>query len=474
MNPTQFVPILVWPVAAVVLAALVVLTLWNMRLRILKALGLEALGRASPSMGGVLALAIILSPFWLILLYYSLTSFFVLSSQPVLQMPADRQAGHFVAVAVVIVTVAALVSVPIVLVRAWLAERRTISAEALQTTEAERLASDRFNAAVMQLGAQKRLTRQQFKPVYQRIPGGKIRRDDDGLPMVETDGLGQTIGEWDVWEEIAPNIEQRIGALFALERIARESEADHIPAMETIAAYIRENAEAGVEVEETPDAPAQFLPPRADIQMALRILGRRGADRMAYEARQTPPFRIDLRGADLPLADLAGLDLGPLRLDRANLAGAWFDGADLSGAELVSANLRDAWMEECRLARAKLEEADMRGAWVVNADLRGAKLDGADLSGARLRGSDMAGAELDRTILHGTDFSRARLYLAWLRGADLRGADHLLQAQVDDAFGDHTTRLPAEISRPDWPEDRLTYVKSFEMWQELKVSSGLA
>ena len=75
-----------------------------------------------------------------------------------------------------------------------------------QTTAAEQgLITERITKAIEQLGAE--------KTVYK-----------DGQANTE------------------PNLEVRLGALYALERIAQDSERDHIPIMETLCAYIRENA----------------------------------------------------------------------------------------------------------------------------------------------------------------------------------------------------------------------------------------
>jgi uncharacterized protein YjbI with pentapeptide repeats len=92
-------------------------------------------------------------------------------------------------------------------------------------------------------------------------------------------------------------------------------------------------------------------------------------------------------------------------------------GAEYRGADLIGADLRGA----------DLRGASLRGAYLIGADLRGVDLRGADLTGADLRGAD-------------------------LRGADLTGAIFLVQAQLDAARGDASTRLPPALSRPvHWP-----------------------
>uniref|UniRef100_UPI002FDE0200 hypothetical protein n=1 Tax=Cypionkella sp. TaxID=2811411 RepID=UPI002FDE0200 len=142
---------------------------------------------------------------------------------------------------------------------------------------------------------------------------------------VEQLGAEKTVKR-DGREETLPNIEVRIGGILSLERIAQDSTAydhgrDHVRCMEILCAYIRENAPASGatdhvfgEWEPLKDAPtaeereahlekgkarfgsyhfqsqvcqwAQNLPePRADIALALRVLGRRTAAQRQAEAR---------------------------------------------------------------------------------------------------------------------------------------------------------------------------------------------
>ena len=62
----------------------------------------------------------------------------------------------------------------------------------------------------------------------------------------------------------------RLGGIYALERIAKDSEKDHGPIMEVLTAYVRENAPRQAEAPQTAPAP---LP--TDLQAILTVLGRR-------------------------------------------------------------------------------------------------------------------------------------------------------------------------------------------------------
>jgi uncharacterized protein YjbI with pentapeptide repeats len=98
-------------------------------------------------------------------------------------------------------------------------------------------------------------------------------------------------------------------------------------------------------------------------------------------------------------------------------------------------------------ARAGSPGADRRGADLIGADLRGTGLRGANLRGALLVGADLRQADLTLADVTGADLRGADL-----RGADLSGALFLTRSQLDAAYGDQSTLLPASLARPaHWP-----------------------
>jgi hypothetical protein len=187
------------------------------------------------------------------------------------------------------------------------------------------------------------------------------------------------------------SVESRLGAIYLIEQIAQESPAYRVPALELLAAYVREHSQIG----------RTGLEPDTDVQSALTVLGRCGHE------------GLDLRRAVLWGADLEGASLVEVNLTRARLRGARFVSAQLSRARL-----RDA-----ELVSADLSGANLRGACLIGADLSAAKLcgadlQGADLSGARLRAADLHGASLVDAILGDADLTAAAL-----DGVDLTGAN---------------------------------------------------
>jgi hypothetical protein len=196
----------------------------------------------------------------------------------------------------------------------------------------------------------------------------------------------------------------RIGGIYALERIARDSPRDHPTVMEVLAAFIREHSgERWQRAEAAAAPPSQATPP--DVQAAVTVIGRRNP------AHDSQP--VDLQRAKLSGADLRG----------ANLAGANLGGADLTGADLRGANLPDAILYSADLTGAYLSTADLTRANLTEAKLAGAILYGAGLTAARLTGADLTRANL-------TD---ANLTLADLTGADLTRAN-LTEAKLAGGF----------------------------------------
>ena len=214
-------------------------------------------------------------------------------------------------------------------------------------------------------------------------------------------------------------LDVRIGGIYALERVARDSAKDHPTVMEVVSAFVREHSH-----EQWPPSDRggreQARSTRPDVQAAVTVVGRRIA--------KSDIQGIDLGGADLRRANLTGANLTGANLTdadfrRANLTGANLTGANLFFTDLGRANLFGADLTDADLDHADLTRANLTDARLPGADLDGANLTDADLTRANLTGADLTGARLTRADLVLADFTNAHLTGARLRGADLRGAD---------------------------------------------------
>ncbi len=208
-------------------------------------------------------------------------------------------------------------------------------------------------------------------------------------------------------------VDVRIGGIHALERVARDSPADHPAAMEMLAAFIRERSHEQWPPPD-PGGQARQRSLRPDVRAATTAVGRRLTER---DIGPVDLARADLAGADLGGADLGGADLTGADLTGADLTGADLTGADLGGARLTGADLAGADLTDAVLAHAVLARADLPAAKLARADLAGADLGGARLSGADLTRADLTGADLTDVDLTGADLAGADLTRAELTGA---------------------------------------------------------
>jgi uncharacterized protein YjbI with pentapeptide repeats len=166
------------------------------------------------------------------------------------------------------------------------------------------------------------------------------------------------------------NLAIRLGGIYALERISKESDTYYPAVVDVLTAFVRQNAAAKGDETVVKVSP--------DIQAILSVLGRR---RLSYGQGETQRLDLsstDLSGADLVKAKLAGANLTSVRFKEARLNGALLNGAQMSDA---------------RLAGAFLEGADLRGADLRGANLQGAYVAGADFSGADLSAVNLQGAQ---------------------------------------------------------------------------------
>lgn len=163
-------------------------------------------------------------------------------------------------------------------------------------------------------------------------------------------------------------LQVRLGGIYALERIAKDSKNDYWSIMEVLTGYMREESPwvAGKEREKFP----------TDLQAILTIIGRR---KQAWGKGKE--HLIDLSGTDLRLA---------------NFIGDGFQGVNFTGANFKNTNLD----------RANFQGADFTVAQLQGASLEGANLTEADFQGANLTGARLLDACLAKAVLQGTNLSK--------------------------------------------------------------------
>jgi uncharacterized protein YjbI with pentapeptide repeats len=213
-----------------------------------------------------------------------------------------------------------------------------------------------------------------------------------------------------------PNIEVRLGAIYALERIAFDSPRDHWTIMEVLTAYVRQNASA-IEQVSPGGTPQEMVASgsKTEVQAILNVLARRQRD----SRREREGQYLDLSQSDLR---------------KAILREAHMDGADFSDAEIQEANFRASHLRETRFMGVCAEGTVFVKAQAEKADFSGAHLEEADFTFADLSEVSFRNAHIERADFTSANLEKADFKDAYVDGANFVGATGLSVDQIKLAF----------------------------------------
>jgi hypothetical protein len=170
----------------------------------------------------------------------------------------------------------------------------------------------------------------------------------------------------------------RIGGIYALQRLMKDSPQDQPAIVQVLSAYVREAAPLPTTT--APSNESAMSAPQIDVQTVLNILGSRNP---AYDAGT----QINLSGTDLVGAVLTG----------DSFAGADFSGTDLSHAELMNTNLNGANLGVFSPGPTNI------GPFHFN---QATNLSYANLTDAKLANAGITFAVLDNATLTGTPYCK--------------------------------------------------------------------
>jgi hypothetical protein len=228
----------------------------------------------------------------------------------------------------------------------------------------------------------------------------------------------------------------RLGAVYALERIAHDSRRDHHAIMEALTSYIRAQAPYswGADIELSAETQALFAKPEMQaISQEMMPEYKREQPKLSPEIEAI----LSILGRRNPANEPFGKRLD---LSRTDLRGAKLLGTPLQRASFMYANLMGAWLSSAHLEEAVFAFANLKGAHFNDTHLNDADFTGADLEGAHFDGAILVGAKFDMATL-----KKAKFCSANLRKTDLQNAFDLTQEQIDQAFCDEETKLPAGL-----------------------------
>lgn len=227
----------------------------------------------------------------------------------------------------------------------------------------------------------------------------------------------------------------RLGGLYALQRLGRNTPEQRETILNVICAYLRmpfpeladlpDDApfEEQVRHRQLVEAQAQEQQVRLTAQRILRSHRRRTDPDQFWQTSTIDLSEANLAGAILSGTDLVGADLIGTNLFGADLAESILTGADLTTANLRAATLSRADLAQANLTSADLSQTDMSDSNLPRADLTDANLSHANLAHANLTEADMKRADLTEATMTCTNMTRARVPGNAWRRADLHGAD---------------------------------------------------
>ncbi|UBF26689.1 pentapeptide repeat-containing protein [Kovacikia minuta CCNUW1] len=142
----------------------------------------------------------------------------------------------------------------------------------------------------------------------------------------------------------------RVGAIYALARLAKDSPRDHWTIMEMLAFFLREQCPC------PEGSTGRRLPSHVpkDVQAAVLVLGQRNLELDPEESH------LHLNHNDLRGVSFAKGDFRNAYFYDSNLSGANFYGANLQGTNFFKADLSYANLKGCRLDGAILNKANLR------------------------------------------------------------------------------------------------------------------
>lgn len=254
-------------------------------------------------------------------------------------------------------------------------------------------------------------------------------------------------------------LEVRLGGIYALEGIARESKRYHWTIMEIITGYIRRHTsftesafhsrDDSVLVNHEPDCPSDM--PLPEIQTILTVIGRR-------KHITKEESKLDLRNVNISNTTLKGdfsnIDFSGSCLDCCVYVGSGFSNTSFFSARMRKFRVEDVELigkpaefdniifELCNLSwsvmkSVRLNQANLHGTRCISANLSDAHLSNCSFARAMLQGAYLVGAIFSNTDVSGADFTKTVL-----RKANLRGAIGLTSEQLDSAETSEDAVLP--------------------------------
>lgn len=314
------------------------------------------------------------------------------------------------------------------------------------------------------------------------------------------------------YTETEPNLEVRLGAIYALERIAKDSERDRAPILEVFCSYVRnpQNCGNAVELKDIPDDQIKFRewknqlhPPRIDIKACIRILsGELAANQNGDLSRSNLQNHIFIDGAlagtnfdgsNLGASSFNNFNVDNSRFNRAIIVAVTFQNCLIRNADLDEARFSHVRFEACHLTSSQAHRTQFSTSIVQSSDWQNASFESSRFSSVIFVNSNLPGASFRDGVLDSVQFVQATLNFASFKnaylndvvfshseitgasfegatlhkvgffGSDLTNVAGLTKEMLSETFGDSTNILPNGMDLPqNWSP---TPVEEAQIWQ---------
>ncbi|MFI7119678.1 pentapeptide repeat-containing protein [Amycolatopsis sp. NPDC049868] len=234
---------------------------------------------------------------------------------------------------------------------------------------------------------------------------------------------------------------QRVGAVYALTRLMRDSAVDHRGIVDILSSYIKESVPRTLPQGDDEDSPS-------DLE---EIIDEEDYEYMWYHVPERPELDIDAairaligrpKRYESPWITIGQTRLVGARFLHSEIQNIHLEGADLRGADFVSVRSTNFALHECDLRGVNFSGAVLRTGHFSDSDMRYAYFRWVDFSGSLMGGVDLRGATFSDAILHDCDLSNADL-----RGVDMSSVQGLTKDAIEGAIVDDETILPKNLSK---------------------------
>jgi uncharacterized protein YjbI with pentapeptide repeats len=242
---------------------------------------------------------------------------------------------------------------------------------------------------------------------------------------------------------------ERLGGIYALERIMKDSEKDHWTVVEVLASFVRNRCERQdntqvIEIDGDHGTLTVSNSPSRDGVAAFEVLCRR--------PRRDEAHRVDLRDVTLHEVHIEGGRMQNFDLSDADLRDATFIDCNLESARLSRAALENATFAECNLSKVTFDGASLRGARLhstslTKASFRAAQMNETHINQSSMKQTDLREAEITDSLFTDVSMHETRFEGATFLGhTALRNTSGLTGEQLSPAAVAPETELPAPVA----------------------------